>query len=72
MGVLHCDLKPDNILTFKEKENCYKIDDLLDISKAFILIDYGISQKYKDEGGNHLKEDTNYTFKGNLSFTSHN
>ncbi len=46
-GLIHCDIKPDNILIGDKKINSKSINQLY-------LIDYGISQKYLDEDGNHL------------------
>jgi hypothetical protein len=36
------------------------------------LIDYGISQRYLDELGNHLPFKTGVPFKGNVVFSSKN
>ncbi len=54
MGVLHCDLKPDNILTERAAGDKFEIADLLNIERPFVLIDYGLSLKFIDEKGNHV------------------
>jgi casein kinase 1 len=64
-GYIHCDLKPDNIMIGDFKE------DLKNMNKIY-LIDFGISNKYLDDEGNHIKHRSNVPFKGNLIFSSKN
>lgn len=60
MGYIHLDLKPDNILVGQPK------------SGKLHIIDYGISEKYMDEYGNHVKpKSKNYVY-GNLIYMSKN
>ena len=47
-GYIHCDLKPDNIMIGN-----YKLDS--ELKSKLYLIDFGISQKYLDEEGKHIK-----------------
>jgi serine/threonine protein kinase len=73
IGIIHCDLKPDNILTHREKSSKdLGMNELFDSSKPFYLIDYGISKKFQDDYGDHIERNKEYTFKGNLLFTSRN
>ena len=64
-GYIHCDLKPDNIMI-----GDYIKDPKL-MNKIY-LIDFGISQKYVDNQGNHLPFLENVPFKGNVIFSSKN
>jgi serine/threonine protein kinase len=60
-GIIHCDLKPENIMTEKDTNlNYSNINAILNIPNPFKLIDFGLSQKYKDEVGNHIKIDKAY------------
>lgn len=65
IGYLHLDLKPDNILL--GSSNWTKLE-----SSVIVLIDYGISKKYVNESGLHIKANTNVPFAGNLLFASKN
>ena len=47
IGYIHCDIKPDNILIGDALLNPNEINKLY-------LIDFGISQKYVDQNGDHL------------------
>lgn len=49
IGYLHMDLKPDNILL--GSANRTRLD-----SSTIVLIDYGISKRYKDDFGDHVQE----------------
>ena len=60
IGYVHNDLKLDNILIG------YK-----DPSKVF-LIDFGLSCKYLDENGQHIKKEHIKKFSGNFMFASLN
>lgn len=64
-GYIHCDLKPDNIMIGDFKEN------LQNMNKIY-LIDFGISNKYLDEMGCHIKFSQDVPFKGNLIYSSKN
>jgi serine/threonine protein kinase len=57
MGIIHCDFKPDNILTEKRADTNFKEDDLLEMIKHFYLIDYGLSKKYLNDDGHHIEND---------------
>jgi|TARA_B110000261_G_scaffold144287_1_gene166874 serine/threonine protein kinase len=58
-GVVHRDLKPDNVLFSIDKKSIY-------------VIDYGISAMYVDEDGKHLPEQRGRPLIGNISFVSKN
>jgi serine/threonine protein kinase len=58
-GVIHRDLKPDNVL--------FSLDN-----KRIYLIDYGLSTMYIDEDGKHLPEQTGREIVGNISYISRN
>ena len=62
-GYLFNDLKPDNILVGTHDDQ-----DLHTIR----LIDFGISKKYVDGIGNHIKEGHEEIFRGNQIFASVN
>jgi serine/threonine protein kinase len=54
-GILHCDIKPDNILTQRVPSK-RKINKSIDLEVAkLILIDYGISQVYREKEGKQIK-----------------
>jgi serine/threonine protein kinase len=59
-GIIHCDFKPDNILISDHRTNPFLIDDLLDCSNPFYLIDYGLAKKFIDENGVHIGIDNKY------------
>jgi serine/threonine protein kinase len=46
IGIIHCDLKPDNILIEKYAKNNKDVPDLNKVLGTLYLIDYGISQEY--------------------------
>jgi serine/threonine protein kinase len=58
-GVIHRDLKPDNILFSQDKKEIY-------------IIDYGLSSMYIDDTGNHISEQTGKELIGNTNFVSKN
>ena len=43
-----------------------------ELKKQIYLIDFGISQKYLDENGDHKNFQKNVPFKGNVIFSSKN
>ena len=60
LGYLHLDIKPDNILV--ENLNSGKL----------CLIDFGISEKYVDDQGNHRPAKHLVNIAGNLLYMSKN
>ena len=62
-GYLFNDLKPNNILVGNHDEK--------DLHKIR-LIDFGISKKYLDENGDHIKQMDENLFKGNFLYASVN
>lgn len=64
-GYIHCDIKPDNIMIGNYKE------DMKNMNQIY-LIDFGISSKYMDDDGNHIKLEEDVKFKGNIVFSSKN
>jgi serine/threonine protein kinase len=65
VGYIHCDLKPDNIMI-----GDYTKDSKL-MNKLY-LIDFGISQSYLKENGEHMAFESDVPFKGNVIFSSKN
>lgn len=62
-GYIQNDLKPDNILVGDhDNKSLHKLR----------LIDFGISRKYQDDNGQHIKQVKETLFKGNLIFASVN
>jgi serine/threonine protein kinase len=59
-GFIHCDLKPDNVLT---GYSC---------SNELYLIDFGLTNRYLDSSGVHIKFKTNQLFSGNVIYSSKN
>jgi len=59
------DIKPDNLLL--QSENFSSLE-----SSNIFLIDFGISKRYVDRFGNHIKFTTNVPFQGNILFASKN
>jgi len=57
-GVIHRDLKPDNILFSSRNEIC--------------LIDFGLSAMFIDNNRNHIEELTNRNVVGNIVYVSNN
>jgi serine/threonine protein kinase len=71
-GIVHCDIKPDNILTQRAPHN-KKLKTSYDYNLTeLILIDYGISAIYQDKEKNHMKQYIKNNFEGNFLFTSKN
>ena len=65
MGLLHLDIKPDNILIGSDDENNTN-------SGTIYLIDFGISKNYTDCNGTHLCFKNDVPFSGNIVFASKN
>jgi serine/threonine protein kinase len=59
-GIIHCDFKPDNILISDGRTDFILIDDLLDCSNPFYLIDYGLARRFIDENGVHVEIESKY------------
>jgi serine/threonine protein kinase len=70
LGWIHGDIKPNNVL-IKIGDECR----LLDYSQNNVilqLIDYGLSERYLDQFGIHIKEESSNQLKGNVYFASDN
>ena len=63
LGYLHLDLKPANIVM-----SCSNSND--PASSRLHLIDFGVSQRYLTQNGDHIPETRVSSFKGNLMFAS--
>ena len=64
-GYIHNDIKLENVLVRQTQENVVDYD-------SAILIDFGLSSRYLDESGEHIKFQKVNTFRGNLVFSSKN
>lgn len=62
-GIIHCDLKPDNVLIGN-----YMLDRE-EMNKIY-LIDFGISMRYREQNGQHVKFRKKIPFRGNIIFSS--
>ena len=58
LGVLHRDIKPDNLMINERKQ--------------FYVIDFGLSKWFLDSSGNHMKEKTNKSMVGTIKYSSIN
>lgn len=58
LGVLHRDIKPDNLM-INERKQVY-------------VIDFGLSKWFLDSSGNHMKEKTNKSMVGTIKYSSIN
>ena len=63
-GYIHNDLKPDNVMIGdpEDPESFYQIH----------LIDFGLSTKFLNEDGSHVKQHNDVNFRGNTIFSSKN
>jgi casein kinase 1 len=61
VGLIHYDLKPDNLLLLSGDKT--RIE-----SSEIVLIDFGESKFYLDEAGRHLPLRDDVAFAGNLMF----
>jgi len=71
IGIIHRDIKPDNILMNKHITNINDFDTINEIKdiKVF-LIDFGLSKYYIDEERHHLPIHYNKKFIGNVRYAS--
>ena len=60
LGVVHCDIKPSNIL--------YRKDD--NGTSRFTLIDFGISRRYLDFKNKHVWKQRLVSFAGSIEFVA--
>lgn len=60
MGFIHGDLKPQNILLGK----------VPDIDSSLYLIDFGITQPFRNDNGSHVLPDYNAGYRGTIAFSS--
>ena len=58
LGIVHCDVKPSNIL-FNKNE---------DLTESFTLIDFGISRRYLDLKNKHVCKQRVANFAGSIEF----
>ena len=58
LGLVHCDVKPSNILYTKNSDNPEK----------FTLIDFGISRRYLDQKNKHVLKQRLVNFSGSIEF----
>ena len=63
LGVLHLDLKLDNILLMSSEYDNAK-------SSKLVLVDFNASQMFRDSDGNHITDENIRRFYGNISFSS--
>jgi len=61
LGYVHCDLKPDNILTGSEKTDT-----------NIYLVDFGLAHYYLNSSGRHMNPPKKASFKGSISYCSLN
>lgn len=69
LGYVHGDIKPHNIL-FEDNDFGLQTCEASDSSYKFVLIDFGISQRYVDEEGDVLPKTRLKSFRGNLEFAA--
>jgi serine/threonine protein kinase len=62
LGITHCDIKPENILTNDSDSNC---------DPTLYLVDYGAAKTYREKDGTHKPLLKVKHFVGNLLFASH-
>jgi serine/threonine protein kinase len=65
LGYVHLDLKLDNLMTGSENVMMKK-------SSHIFLIDFGISKRFEDVKGNHIRMYKTSSFAGNALFASKN
>ena len=69
LGVLHRDIKPDNLM-INERKQVYVID--FSETPDIYVIDFGLSKWFLDSSGNHIKEKTNKAMVGTIKYNSIN
>ena len=67
-GIIHRDIKPDNLMIKERNTNTTTITETPDI----YIIDFGLSKWFLDSSGNHIKEKTNKPMVGTIKYSSIN
>lgn len=67
-GIIHRDIKPDNLMIKERNTNTTTITETPDI----YIIDFGLSKWFLDSSGNHIKEKTNKPMIGTIKYSSIN
>lgn len=67
IGYVHCDIKPQNILFDSSNHEWMETDSSESMSQNYVLIDFGISQPYM-QNGKHIKKEKIRKFRGSLEF----
>ena len=55
LGILHCDIKPENIL-INDMSSCRSEEDMIKLAQNLYIVDFGLACYWRTAGGAHIEK----------------